>query len=124
LRDGNGCVGLNSIGDAVIATDAQGLVVLMNPVAEELTGGPPPRRRPTSSRGLPLLTTPDSPSKTRAAKFSRWGASSDSNHSLNSRGGSERSTIAAALIKDEVGEILGVVLVFRDATEIRRAGKR
>ena len=31
-------VALNSIGDAVIATDAQGLVVLMNPVAEELTG--------------------------------------------------------------------------------------
>ena len=31
-------VALNSIGDAVIATDAQGLVLLMNPVAEELTG--------------------------------------------------------------------------------------
>ena len=31
-------VALNSIGDAVIATDAQGLVVLMNPIAEELTG--------------------------------------------------------------------------------------
>src|SRR6476620_1752495 len=31
-------VALNSIGDAVIATDAQGLIVLMNPIAEELTG--------------------------------------------------------------------------------------
>ncbi len=31
-------VALNSIGDAVIATDAQSSVVLMNPIAEELTG--------------------------------------------------------------------------------------
>jgi K+-sensing histidine kinase KdpD len=31
-------VALKSIGDAVIATDAEGLVRLMNPIAEELTG--------------------------------------------------------------------------------------
>ena len=31
-------VTLNSIGDAVIATDAEGRVTLLNPLAEQLTG--------------------------------------------------------------------------------------
>ena len=45
---------LASIGDAVIATDAEGRVTFMNGVAESLTGWPPGRGRgAAAARGLP-----------------------------------------------------------------------
>src|SRR3954471_4996817 len=42
-------VALHSIGDAVIATDGEGFVLLMNPVAEDLTGW-----KSTEAKGRPI----------------------------------------------------------------------
>jgi PAS domain S-box-containing protein len=119
-------VALNSIGDAVIATDAQGAVLLMNPVAEELTGW-----TTAEAKGRPLKEIfPIVNERTRQPAedpcdkvLSTGRIVGLANHTvLISRHGSERPIDdSAAPIINEAGEILGVVLVFRDATEIRRA---
>jgi PAS domain S-box-containing protein len=119
-------VALKSIGDAVIATDAQGVVILMNPIAEELTGW-----TTAEANGQPLKEIfPIINERTRKPVEDPCGKVLATgrivglaNHTvLISRSGNERPIDdSAAPILNEAGEILGVVLVFRDATEIRRA---
>jgi PAS domain S-box-containing protein len=117
---------MRSIGDAVIATDADGLVTLVNPVAEELTGW-----RISDAKGKPLeeifrivnensRETVESP----VAKVLREGRIVGlANHTvLLHRAGRETAIEdSAAPITDATGVITGVVLVFRDATEERAA---
>ncbi|MGB0128894.1 MAG: PAS domain S-box protein, partial [Rhodocyclaceae bacterium] len=119
-------VTLRSIGDAVIATDDQQSIVLMNPVAETLTGWPE-----LQARGRPLAevfrivnedtrNTVESP----AAKVLREGQVVGlANHTvLIARDGTERpiadSGAPIRLAEDQA--VRGVVLVFRDQTEERR----
>lgn len=117
---------LDSIGDAVIATDAKGRVTRMNPVAEKLTGWP---RSEAAGR---LLTdvfdirneetgaTVENP----ADRVLREGAVVGlANHTLLvSRGGDARPIAdSGAPIRDASGAIHGVVLVFRDMTAERIA---
>jgi PAS domain S-box-containing protein len=119
-------VALNSIGDAVIATDAHGLVLLMNPIAEELTGW-----TTAEAKGRPLQDVfriinerTRQPLEDPCDKVLATGRVVGlANHTvLISRQGTERPIDdSAAPITNEAGEILGVVLVFRDATEMRRA---
>jgi PAS domain S-box-containing protein len=116
---------LASIGDAVIATDVRGLVTFANPVARDLTGWDP-----EEAAGKPLeqvfrIVSEETrePVDSPVARVLRDGAVVGlANHTLLiARDGSERAIAdSAAPIRDEVGNIGGVVLAFRDVTEHRR----
>ncbi len=113
---------LNSIGDAVIATDALGNVVLLNPVAERLTGW-----STKEAKGRPLEevfhiineSTRESVENPVARVLRDGVVVGLANHtSLISRDGKEISIDdSGAPIMDSKGKITGVVLVFRDITE-------
>ncbi|MEO5824408.1 MAG: PAS domain S-box protein, partial [Gemmatimonadales bacterium] len=118
-------VTLTSIGDAVIATDLDGRVTLINTVACELTGWS------NDALGEPLESVFQIISErtrertpTPVARVLREGVIVDlANHTLLvARDGTDRPIEdSAAPIRDEAGKIVGVVLVFRDATAQRRA---
>lgn len=113
---------LNSIGDAVIATDRTGHITHINPVAEELTGWDL-----TAAQGQPLLDVFHIiNAQTRAPAFNpvahvlKTGKIVGlANHTvLIARDGREYQIAdSAAPIKASDGTTTGVVLVFRDVTE-------
>jgi PAS domain S-box-containing protein len=119
-------VTLASIGDAVIVTDKEGRVTFLNPVAETLTG-----RKSDEAAGQRLEHVfRIINEQTRRAvedpvnKVLRKGIIVGlANHSvLIAKDGREMPIDdSAAPIRDEEGTIAGVVLVFRDVTETRRA---
>ena len=120
---------LLAIGDAVIATDADGRVKFMNGVAEGLTGWPE-----REAVGLPMddvfrivNETTGAPAVNPVGRVLREGVVVGlANHTaLIARDG--RSTPiedSAAPIKDARGEVTGVVLVFHDVTASRAAETR
>lgn len=119
-------VTLASIGDAVIATDADLRVTFMNRVAEQLTGW-----REEEASGRPLeevfriveLET-RAPAESPAAKALRKGkvVGLSRHTALIARNGAECPIDdSGAPIHDASGAIVGVVLVFRDNTERARA---
>lgn len=117
---------LQSIGDAVIVTNEEGNVLSLNPVAESLTGWT------TAEANGKLLDevfviqnertrqTVESP-VTRV--FESGTVVGLANHTiLISKDGKERPIEdSAAPIRDATGRLTGVVLVFRDGSERRRA---
>ncbi len=120
---------LQSIGDAVIATDVEGRVSFMNAVAERLTGW-----AQQEARGLPLEQVfaifsdeTRAPSESPVAKVLREGAVVGlANHTvLRSKDGKERPIDdSAAPIRDREGNLFGVVLVFRDMSAEKRESWR
>ena len=119
-------VTLQSIGDAVITSDAAGKVISLNPVAEELTGWNMAEavNRPIievlhiiNEKSRQLAPNPVERVLTQGKVVGL------ANHTaLISRDGTERAIEdSAAPIKDAQGRVLGVVMVFRDATDKRRA---
>jgi PAS domain S-box-containing protein len=119
-------VTLSSIGDAVIATDGQARVGFMNPVAEALTGWPRAEAagRPLAEVFRIINEYTRQPAEDPAAKVLRLGTVVGlANHTvLLARGGGEVPIDdCGAPIKDDQGSITGVVLVFHDITERRRA---
>jgi PAS domain S-box-containing protein len=118
-------VTLSSIGDGVITTDVEGRVTLLNSVAETLTGWTNAEATGQSlTRVFPILNeqtrvVADNPVEKALRLGSAVGLA---NHTvLISKDGTERPIDdSAAPIKNEQGETIGVVLVFRDATEQRR----
>lgn len=99
-------VTLASIGDAVITTDADGNVTSLNPVAEQLTGW-----TRADARGKPLEDV--------------FRVVDEENRLLVARDGRERAVDdSAAPIRDDGGNVIGVVLIFRDITERRKDDAR
>jgi PAS domain S-box-containing protein len=116
---------LSSIGDAVIATDGTGRITFMNTVAEELTGwvlseaGAKPVTEVFNIINEQTRTAVDDP----VAKVLREGMIVGlANHTtLVRKDGTEVSIDdSGAPIRDSDGNIMGVVLVFRDITGRRR----
>jgi PAS domain S-box-containing protein len=119
-------VTLDSIGDAVIVTDAEGRVTSLNPVARTLTGwsNDEASGRPLTEVFPIFHEVSRQPIENPVAKVIETGTVVGlGNHTiLVSKEGSERPIDdSAAPIKDEQGAIVGVVLVFRDVTEKREA---
>ncbi len=112
---------LKSMDDAVITTDTNGIVIFMNPLAETLTGWK--CKRALGEELMTTFTTEDEqtyeiiPDPT--VKVVREGiVVSQGNCVLISKDGVETPIdFSAAPIKDDAGNITGVVLVFRDVAE-------
>ncbi len=117
---------LKSIGDAVIATDDQGRVKFMNGVAEDLTGWTAQEADGRDLTEVFDIVNEDTrePTENPVARALREGVVVGlANHTiLIARDGTE-SPIAdsAAPIRDDRAVVSGVVMVFRDITEERRA---
>ncbi|WP_435020049.1 PAS domain S-box protein [Tundrisphaera sp. TA3] len=117
---------LSSIGDAVIATDVDGRVTFLNPVAEQLTGWPL-----ADALGVPLAEvfriineTTRKPVDNPALRALQDGVIVGlANHTLLiARDGTERPIDdSAAPIRDDSGAVSGAVLVFRDIAERKKA---
>ncbi|MBI3804072.1 MAG: PAS domain S-box protein [Nitrospirae bacterium] len=118
-------VTLRSICDGVITTDTAGKIVLMNQVAEGLTG-----TAQEEAFGQPLhqvFSTIDEKSRqplenpvTRALETGAT-VTPPNPTILISRDGTERIiSDSAAPIRDQQGEIIGVVLVFRNITDEKK----
>lgn len=119
---------LYSIGDAVITTDKQGVVLHMNPVAEQLTGWNESEAQGKSIQFVfniineEIRNIVESP----AHKVLREGIVIGlANHTLLISKDGKEIPIAdsGAPIKNESGQVVGVVLVFRDQTEEREKQK-
>ncbi|NLF97417.1 MAG: response regulator [Candidatus Riflebacteria bacterium] len=113
---------LNSIGDAVIATDENGLVTRMNPVAEQLTGWPLPEAVGTKVRDIFRIyqysTREIIPCPIAEVLNTGQTIELGNDTTLCARDGSERQIAdSAAPIRDEEGNIRGAVLIFHDVTE-------
>ncbi len=120
---------LHSIGDGVVATDAQGHITRMNAVAERLTGWPLP-----DALGKPLTevfrivnaSTREPVVDPVRMVVARGEVVGLSNHTtLLARNGAEYQIAdSAAPIRNAQGQIVGVVLVFSDVTEAYRVSRQ
>lgn len=119
-------VTLSSIGDAVISTDVEGRVTFMNRVAESLTGWAQAEAlgRPLSDIFHILNEESRQPVENPALRALSVGTIVGlANHTiLIGRDGTEWPIDdSAAPIRNEQGEVVGAVLIFRDITERKRA---
>ena len=117
---------LESIGDAVVVTDAHGAVTFMNHVAEALTGWTSGEAagRPLAQLFTILDHATRRPSEDLIQKvFTLGRVVRRANHTiLVGRDGTERPIDdSAAPVRDDQGWTIGVVMIFRDITEHRRA---
>lgn len=113
---------LQSIGDAVIATDPAGRVVRMNPVAERITGW-----QHEQANGLPLAqvfqvrgaadgSLPMDPVQ-QVLQTGQVVALASGTQLISRDGRHHHIADSAAPIRDKEGRIVGVVLVFSDVSE-------
>jgi diguanylate cyclase len=118
-------VTMRSIGDAVITTDANGVITWMNPVAEALTGwttqeaASRPMAQVFNILNEATMLPVESPVDTCLIGGTSVGLAAGT--ILISRTGEQFGIEdSAAPIKDDNGKVLGVVLVFHDVTAERR----
>ena len=117
---------LRSIGDAVIATDMKGFITFMNPVAEALTGWQheDAKRKPLKEVFNIVNENTQNSVEDLVARGLRQGAVVElANHTLlTAKNGKRRPVdVRCSPITDDKGGITGVVFVFTDITERRRA---
>ncbi len=117
---------LRSIGDAVIACNKDGKIILMNVVAERLTGwlSVDAENRPLSEVFRIMNATSRAIVESPVEKVRRFGTVVGlANHTILVRrdGGEAHIDDSAAPIIDHTGEMVGVVLTFRDITDRRKA---
>lgn len=116
-------VTLNSIGDAVIATDVNGNITRMNPVAEELSGWKQDEAagKHLSQIFIAIHADTRDPIECPVDKVLTSGdavAGFDKNTLLLSRSGKEhRIADSSSPIFNDAEKAIGVVLVFRDITQ-------
>lgn len=121
-REKDLAITLNSIGDAVVATDAEGRVIRMNPIAEQLTGWifADALMQPLY-KVFPIIDAstrqpiPNPVSQVLATGHVVY----LSNHTtlIDKAGQEHQISDSAAPIRDTDGTIRGTVLVFKDVTE-------
>ncbi|MDO8414382.1 MAG: EAL domain-containing protein, partial [Gallionellaceae bacterium] len=120
---------LESIGDAVITTDASGRIEYLNPVAAQFTGW-----SAAEALGQPLQQvfniineTSREPAESPVARCLRLGHTIDlANHSILVRRDGSELTIAdtASPIHDRQGKATGAVMVFHDVTHERKLAQQ
>ncbi|MCC5809222.1 MAG: diguanylate cyclase [Ectothiorhodospiraceae bacterium] len=122
-------VTLNSIGDAVLATDTQGYVTYLNSVAESLTGWPS-----GAALGQPLATVFNvldgstgepimNPAVTAMQEDRTIGLVADC-ILIQRNGEGVAIEDSAAPIHDRNGSVTGAVIVFRDASQSREVTRK
>lgn len=119
-------VALSSIGDAVISTDINGLISFINPTAEALTGWSMAEaaNKPLSDVFKIINETTREPVENPVTKVLREGTVVGlANHTILVAKDGREIPIAdsGAPIQVPGGRITGVILVFRDITEEKRA---
>jgi PAS domain S-box-containing protein len=112
---------LSSIGDAVIATDSQGIITFLNPVAEQLTGWTMKEsiNRPAQEVFRIFNEFTNKVTESPIDKVIQQGktvAIADHTILMKKDGGKVPIDDSGAPIRDYEGNIIGVVLVFRDIT--------
>lgn len=117
---------LLSVGDGIISTDEKGRVILLNPVAEQLTGW-----TQKEAKGKPIETVFNIINEHNRQKclnpveqVLKTGqiVELDKDTLLIAKDKTERAVDdSAAPIKNKRGKIVGVVLVFRDITEKKKS---
>ncbi|MEM1238366.1 MAG: EAL domain-containing protein [Cyanobacteria bacterium P01_H01_bin.26] len=122
-------VTLDSIGDAVITTDAAGRVRYLNPVAESMTGW---TAQTAHGRPLPKVFNIISEATRKPAINPVEQVLADghvtglANHTILIRRDGEEFSIedSAAPIRDSNQQLIGVVMVFHDVTQSRDLARR
>jgi two-component system, cell cycle sensor histidine kinase and response regulator CckA len=116
---------LSSITDAVLATDREGRITFLNPVAENLTGWPRLEARGKPAADILHLvderTGDPVENPLGRALRDRLMVAADDHTALVSRSGAEVPIEhSASPVRDDAGEVRGAVLVFRDISKRRQ----
>jgi diguanylate cyclase (GGDEF)-like protein/PAS domain S-box-containing protein len=118
-------VTLQSIGDGVITTDAEGKVDYINPVAQDLTGWDTRTARGESVETLMTLINENTRAAvdnpvSRCLKEGRVITLAENSVLINKDGNEVPIQDSAAPIRDRLGNIIGAVMVFHDISKESR----